>query len=493
MKPYRIEENVVKVLAFLVDSRLPDVDGDAISKSTGLTPENINDAIDYLESLGAVDLYRGMGTTPYKFSSVSVTAQGKYLYHQESKIAQPKETTGYREPEPVSGKSNLRDSTSPAFDYDIFICYASENRNEIARPLAEALRAKGLRVWYDEFELRLGDSLRRKIDHGLATSRYGVVILSKAFFGKEWTQKELDGLVAREDGKHKVILPIWHGVDKEYVAGYSPTLADKVAVSTDRGLDSVVREILTVVSYAEQVSGVQKSLDLSSVRERARSFRAARISKIIADETPMPFYGKARIAHHLVPVVSLELDQEYDLKNNVSVLGVKLCPMSCMGWNHTFNFDGFLTYSGGKEGRSHSYVQLYRNGVIEAVEGLLLEPHGEKLLIPSIAYEKELINSLRTYMSVLETLGVKPPIFVFLTLLGVEGYSMASERFLPSWQDRRVIDRDNLLIPEEVVYRYDVDPAEVLKPCFDLIWNACGYSGSLNYNEEGKWSPRGLY
>ena len=100
--------------------------------------------------------------------------------------------------------------------WDVFICYAPENKDAIARPLAESLREAGLRVWYDEFTLTLGDSLRRSIDRGLACSRYGVVILSPNFFQKQWTQHQLDGIVAREmDDGEKVILPIWHGISRE--------------------------------------------------------------------------------------------------------------------------------------------------------------------------------------------------------------------------------------------------------------------------------------
>jgi hypothetical protein len=101
--------------------------------------------------------------------------------------------------------------------WDVFISHAWEDKEDIARPLAEASRRKGLRVSYDEFALTLGDSLRRSIERGLAQSRYGVVILSPDFFGKEWPQKELDGLTAREVGSGKVILPIWHNVTWEDV------------------------------------------------------------------------------------------------------------------------------------------------------------------------------------------------------------------------------------------------------------------------------------
>src|SRR5262249_47919440 len=75
---------------------------------------------------------------------------------------------------------------------DVFISHASEDKVEIARPLAEALTKKGLTVWFDEYELTLGDRLRRKIEEGLRVSRYGVTILSENFFRKKWPQEELD-------------------------------------------------------------------------------------------------------------------------------------------------------------------------------------------------------------------------------------------------------------------------------------------------------------
>jgi len=132
-------------------------------------------------------------------------------------------------------------------DWDVFISHAWEDKESFARPLAEALEARGLRVWFDEFTLRVGDRLRRSIDHGLANSRYGVVILSPHFFGKEWPQKELDGLVQRESAGEKVVLPVWHNISAEQIKEYSPTLADRIAVASDRGLEHVVSELLRVI------------------------------------------------------------------------------------------------------------------------------------------------------------------------------------------------------------------------------------------------------
>ncbi len=132
--------------------------------------------------------------------------------------------------------------------YDLFICHASEDKESIVRPLAEALRLENVEVWYDEFTLKLGDSIRRSIDKGLSQSRFGVVILSKAFFEKKWPQYELDGLAEREmKGKDRIILPVWHNITHNEVMAYSPELAGRKAVLSSEGLKKVVSEILAVL------------------------------------------------------------------------------------------------------------------------------------------------------------------------------------------------------------------------------------------------------
>lgn len=116
---------------------------------------------------------------------------------------------------------------------DFFISHASEDKNDIARPLAEELIRMGKKVWYDEYELRIGDSLRMKIEEGLTKSKYGIIILSHNFFSKKWPQDELNGLWAKESSSNKVILPIWFKINKSEVVSYAPMLSDRVAVCSD--------------------------------------------------------------------------------------------------------------------------------------------------------------------------------------------------------------------------------------------------------------------
>lgn len=131
--------------------------------------------------------------------------------------------------------------------YDVFISHASEDKGEVVRPLAIALQNKNLKVWYDEFELKIGDSLRQKIDKGLANSRFGIVVLSKNFIRKGWTNYELDGIITKSISGQQVVLPIWHDITKQEVINYSPSLADKVARNT---------AVYTINEIAEEIAEV---------------------------------------------------------------------------------------------------------------------------------------------------------------------------------------------------------------------------------------------
>lgn len=129
--------------------------------------------------------------------------------------------------------------------HDAFICYAHEDQQDVANPLALKLIDSGLDVWYDEFSLAVGDSLSETVDRGLANSRYGIVILSRHFLDKNWPKRELRGLTTRAiDGK-STILPIWHSIEKDEISAFSPPLADVLALNTKNGVETIARHIIS--------------------------------------------------------------------------------------------------------------------------------------------------------------------------------------------------------------------------------------------------------
>ena len=119
-------------------------------------------------------------------------------------------------------------------EYDVFISHASEDKHTIVRELAESLSDLGVRVWYDEFSLEVGDSLTQKIDEGLINSKFGIIIVSKSFIKKKWADYELRSLLSKEDNYTKVILPVWHEITYDEVKNFSLYLADKFSLDTSK-------------------------------------------------------------------------------------------------------------------------------------------------------------------------------------------------------------------------------------------------------------------
>ena len=132
--------------------------------------------------------------------------------------------------------------------WDVFICHASEDKQDVVEPLAAELKSRGVEVWLDKYVLRIGDSLLEKIDDGLSNSRYGIVVLSPSFFHKDWPRKELDGLVQKEIAGKKVVLPVWHNIKRNDIVKYSPILAGKLAETTEKGINFLTEELMLAMS-----------------------------------------------------------------------------------------------------------------------------------------------------------------------------------------------------------------------------------------------------
>lgn len=133
-------------------------------------------------------------------------------------------------------------------EYDLFISHASEDKKDFVEPLVEELKKLGISVWYDKFTLKVGDSLREKIDEGLKSSRYGTIIISTSFIQKSWTGYELNSMITKEMNGHKMILPIWHKVTKSEVLNFSLALADKVALNTSiNSVEEIAKQLAEVI------------------------------------------------------------------------------------------------------------------------------------------------------------------------------------------------------------------------------------------------------
>ncbi|MBU5257571.1 toll/interleukin-1 receptor domain-containing protein [Tissierella praeacuta] len=147
------------------------------------------------------------------------------------------------------GKSTSEE-TSLEEKYDVFISHASEDKESFVRELADTLIEEyNIKVWYDEFSIKWGDSLRKSIDKGLKSSKFGIVVISKSFIKKGWTNYELDGLFQKEMTYGKTILPIWHDITKDEVQDFSPSLAGRKALNTSMyTIKEIAEELKNILS-----------------------------------------------------------------------------------------------------------------------------------------------------------------------------------------------------------------------------------------------------
>jgi hypothetical protein len=221
--------------------------------------------------------------------------------------------------------------------------------------------------------------------------------------------------------------------------------------------------------------------------EHVRNFRIDRLAKVVSGETPAMLEEGAKMILHIIPLCAFDPGAKFDVNSLTSDLS-RIQPIYTTSWGHRFNFDGVLSYSASPQSPfSHSYLQVFRNGAIEAVETLLLDDRYGKHTIPSIAYEAELLKALPRFLSIQKQLSVEPPLFIMFSLLGVKGYTMAVDQIRFFGLEPHAIERDALLVPEVMIERFEVNPAEIMRPIFDAVWNATGYPRSMNYDNGGKW------
>lgn len=237
-------------------------------------------------------------------------------------------------------------------------------------------------------------------------------------------------------------------------------------------------------AYQLDVAELRQAFTLSdTVADRIRSFRASRLLALGNNEAPVPLKEGALIALHVIPLQAMTSDFAIDIAKDSNDLR-NIFPIGASGWNHRINLDGRLSFRNISEGKSHGYAQLFRNGIIEAVT--VEELWNNKKIIASQSIEEHIISALRSYFPALNELGVAPPAYLFLSLLGVKDWTLGvnASRF---WNVENRAERDNILLPEITLEQWIDDPATIMRPAFDMVWNAFGFSRSFNYNDAGEW------
>jgi hypothetical protein len=238
--------------------------------------------------------------------------------------------------------------------------------------------------------------------------------------------------------------------------------------------------------YPLDVSELRTAFMLSEqLTERIKSFRSDRLRKIKEDdELPVELIQGGKIVLHLIPLSAFSTDFVIDITNTDSIDSF-LKPIGSGGWNHRINLDGFLTYSANYRDKKlcESYAQLFRSGIIETVASI--DTFFDEKIIPSQYYEEQALKCLNYYLKILSVFGLEMPIYVFLSFVNVKGYDLMVVNHRVSGGE--VLERQDIVLPEKVITNYNVNSTELLRPIFDIVWNAFGYKRSFNFDENGNW------
>lgn len=219
--------------------------------------------------------------------------------------------------------------------------------------------------------------------------------------------------------------------------------------------------------------------------QRLNEFRLDRLAKIVADES---LAATAKVILHIQPLTSLQPDTEVDVvKARRDVDNLNLIYSGISADVVRFNLDGLLARISREE--SAGYLQVFRNGIIESVDTLLLNSeHSRTLSFDAVELEESIIQATYRYMALLRNLEVSPPYMLSLSLLRVEGYVLRDDRNDITVKAKRTpIDRPDLLIPARLVEENPANAGQILRPVFNAIWNAAGFGKCIHYDEDGNW------
>ena len=215
--------------------------------------------------------------------------------------------------------------------------------------------------------------------------------------------------------------------------------------------------------------------------DRLKTFRQGRLSAIVAGETPVQQPAGAKMILHVVPIAALSSSTTIDVRMAVPPHVIETpAPIAASSWNTRFNFDGLLIFSSNLS----NYVQLFRSGAIEAVDTTLLEPYeGYPDFVPVGAFEQQITVAVHRYVVFQRKLGLVPPFFVMLTLVGVKGFKATTG---PQTLGYYSIDRDVLILPDVAIEGFDSSIGQILKPIFDTVAQSAGLPESPSTGKQGR-------
>ncbi len=213
------------------------------------------------------------------------------------------------------------------------------------------------------------------------------------------------------------------------------------------------------------------------ISEEIKKFKNLRVGKILNNyELTIDLPAGAKFIIHIIPVDSFINNHRVEFQD-YRYLDIK--PMGHHGHNHRLNLDGIVIYT------DCSYKLLFRDGMLETVYSETQKNEAGQIILAMITFENMILNDLSNSLEILKKLNLDPPFYCFISLLNMNNTDVRSIRSELIFGPRHGIDRNELILPEFEISNFDTDLSTLLKPSFDMVWNAYDYKGSQCYDEEG--------
>ncbi|MCC6912345.1 MAG: ATP-binding protein [Rhodospirillaceae bacterium] len=239
--------------------------------------------------------------------------------------------------------------------------------------------------------------------------------------------------------------------------------------------------------YALDVGEVRRAfLQSEGQADKIRRFKEDRLGKILARDTPVPLADGGVVVLHTIPLANAEGNDLLASLDRDALIQVRP-PGRASSSSYRRNLDGHVNYAVSGDDPSSSYTQLFRTGATELVAVL---GRGGENVIPSTSLEHALINGLGQVLAHCRHIAILPPIYIFVSLLSVRNYTLGVSRQRAMMEAPEPLDRDHLILPEVAVDNLSASAHTLLRPLFDLVWQAYGYDRSPNFDDDGSWQER---
>lgn len=120
-------------------------------------------------------------------------------------------------------------------EYDVFISHANKDKNDLIEELYQSLSKLGINIFYDKESLEWGDNWKNRILDGTKKAEFAIIVISKNFFDREWTERELSEFLNRQNRNgQKLILPIVHDITMQQLQEKYPSIADIQAIDSSQ-------------------------------------------------------------------------------------------------------------------------------------------------------------------------------------------------------------------------------------------------------------------